>query len=253
MWVKEVFMEKISVVYKDFSIVKVEEELSDLYVRELKKYGYKDILKENWLFDFDDGISSRQIVIRDRKGDAVVADGVVKEISGETGICRVVVELYSLPREGNDERQRFLENVKWYFANRDDVIEINGEEKPQRYSLTICVWHKDTAKDLLKFYVKALKYHYPNATVKNYYPLVTKQDIKDSLENRFDDNRWTGEIWLLIKRKKRNTVKISEYTWYKKERMLVLSLSCLPFGKQKEFIRKAKQMLKDKKAKIQIL
>jgi hypothetical protein len=118
-------MEKISIVYKN-SIVKVEEELSDLYIRELKKYGYKDVLKDSWRFG--DGISSRQIVIRDRKTDAVVSDSVVKETI-ETDICKVTVELYSLPR-GNNERLKFFEKVKWYFANRDDIISINDEEKP---------------------------------------------------------------------------------------------------------------------------
>jgi hypothetical protein len=242
-------MDKISVVYKDSSIVKVEEELSDLYIRELKKH-YNDVIKTEW--QFGDGISSREIVIRDRNTDAVVADGVVKETLSETDICRAVVELYSLPRE-NNERQKFIQKVKLYFRDRDDVLEINGEEKPQRYTLEISVkCKKDVAKRLLKFYIKAIRYHYPNATIRNYYPIVTKEDTRLSLENRFDDNRWVGEIWLFIKQNKRNIVKISQYTWYKRQRKLVLSLNCLPKSKQREFVKKVKRMFKDEKAKIQV-
>jgi hypothetical protein len=224
---------KIKVVYKDY--LDVSEELADLYIGELKKYYNQQAEKSRWSYGYTSDMTSKS--------------------NDELGISKTTLYLNLLPQE---ERQKFLQKVKWYFQNRDDIISItnddeNDEEKPQRYSLTICVWHKDTAKDLLKFYVKALKYHYPNAVVKNYFPIVTKQDVKNSLENRFDDNSWTGEILLLVKRKKRNMVKISEYTWYKKERMLVLSLSCLPKSKQKEFIKKAKQIAKDNNTKIQVL
>jgi hypothetical protein len=202
-------MEKVTIVYKGSSIVKVEEELTNLYVGELNNV-------------------------------------VVEEVSWELDIYRAIIEL------PENEKQKFLERVKEYFKDRDDILSINDEEKQERSSLEIAVKGKDTAKALLKFYVKALKYHYPSATVKNYYPLVTEEDMKLALENRFNDSEWTGEIWMFIKQKRKNIVRISRYTWYKKERMLVLSLDCLPVSKQKEFVKKAKQMLKNK-AQIQVL
>jgi len=235
---------KIKVIYIDY--LDVSEELTDLYISELKKhYKNQDIEKSRWNYGY---ISEREIIVGDESST------MTSQSNDELGISKTTLYLNLLPQE---ERQKFLQKVEWYFRDRDYVISVvsndeDDEEKPQRYSLTITVYGKDTAKSLLKFYVKALKYHYPNATVKNYYPIVTKEDVRLGLENRFNDNEWSGDVLLLIKHKNRNTVRISRYTWYKKQRKLILSLSCLPKSKQREFIRKAKQLFKDK-AKIQVL
>jgi len=236
----------IKVVYVNY--LDVDEELADLYISELKKH-YNQIEKSRWNYGW---VSERYIIVGDR-------DSTMTKKSDELNVSKVTLYLNLLPE---NERERFLNKTRWYFANRDDVISIliddeddeDDYEKQEKRSLEIeiSVNGKDEAKNLLKFYIRAIKYHYPSSTVKNYFPIVTEQDVKKNLENIFDDNRWSGEILLLIKQKKRNIVKISRYTWYKREKKLVLSLSCLPKSKQREFVKKVKQLLKDK-TKIQVL
>jgi len=144
-----------------------------------------------------------------------------------------------------------VKKLRQYFKRRDDVIAINDEEKPSRNSISIAIDYGEleTVKQVLKLYLRALKYYYYPypSTIKNYYWIPQKNDWYS-----YDYNKYVGEFWVYVKYKKKMAVMISEYIVYRKDKRFVLSLSCLPKSKQREFVKKVKQLLKDK-TKIQVL